>query len=211
MLHTFLSVAVPQYRISQMIKNGGNILDAYGIVNVISPSGLPMRGIIGIWPDPIMFLAIHCVNVDASREFYEQQLGFVEQPFPYARPSNGTGQFEPPQPKGSVYLSPSRNSMGILLLPYNDGKEKRGNFLFGGMDKKKEKKMIELKPNPVVRSVNIVYSPLQEEKDTQSKSVNDQPLLRVRDPSFVSLEFVPLKRFDMEERKTRVPLEEALK
>lgn len=74
----YLQVGVPEYRISQMVKNGGNILDAYGIVNVISPSGLPMRAIIGISPDPIMFLALNCQNVKESRQFYEQ-LGFVEQ------------------------------------------------------------------------------------------------------------------------------------
>lgn len=74
----YLQVGVPQYRISQMVKTGGNILDAYGLVNVVSPSGLPIRGIIGISPDPMMFVALNCQNVKQSREFYEQ-LGFVEQ------------------------------------------------------------------------------------------------------------------------------------
>ena len=73
-----ISVGVTGYRISQMVQAGGNILDAYGFVNVISPSGLPMRAIIGISPDPMMFLAINCVNVKKSKTFYEQ-LGFVEQ------------------------------------------------------------------------------------------------------------------------------------
>ena len=61
-----------------MVANGGNVLDAYGYVNVISPSGLPMRAIVGISPDPIMFVAINCKNVRESQEYY-QQLGFVEQ------------------------------------------------------------------------------------------------------------------------------------
>ncbi len=74
----YLQVGVPEYRISQMVKNGGNILDAYGVVNVISPSGLPMRGIVGISPDPMMFVALNCLNVRESRDFYAQ-LGFVEQ------------------------------------------------------------------------------------------------------------------------------------
>lgn len=74
----FLQVGVPAYRISQMVANGGNVLDAFGIVNVVSPCGLPMRGIIGISPDPIMFVAINCADVQQSRAFYEQ-LGFVEQ------------------------------------------------------------------------------------------------------------------------------------
>ncbi len=73
-----ISVGVPGYRISQMVAAGGNILDAYGLVNVVSPSGLPMRGIVGISPDPIMLVAINCANVKESAAFYEN-LGFTEQ------------------------------------------------------------------------------------------------------------------------------------
>ncbi len=72
------TVGVPGYRISQMVAAGGNILDAYGLVNVISPCGLPMRGIVGISPDPIMFVAINCASVKESVAFY-QRLGFAEQ------------------------------------------------------------------------------------------------------------------------------------
>ena len=61
-----------------MVAAGGKILDAYGLVNVVSPSGLPMRGIVGISPDPIMFVAINSADVQKSREFYEK-LGLVEQ------------------------------------------------------------------------------------------------------------------------------------
>ncbi len=71
-------MAVPEYRISQMTQSGGNIIDAFGYVNVVSPSGLPMRGIVGISPDPIMFVAINCIDIKQSKAFY-QQLGFVEQ------------------------------------------------------------------------------------------------------------------------------------
>ncbi len=75
----YLQLGVPAYRISQMVKNYGNILDAYGWVNVISPAGLPIRAIVGIRPDPIMFLAVNCVDVKKSEEFYYEQLGFVRQ------------------------------------------------------------------------------------------------------------------------------------
>ena len=75
---TSFLVGVPGYRISQMVAAGGNILDAYGLVNVVSPSGLPMRGIVGISPDPIMLVAINCDNVKESAAFYEK-LGFSEQ------------------------------------------------------------------------------------------------------------------------------------
>ena len=37
-----------------------------------------MRAIVGIRPDPIMFVAINCENVKTSKDFYEK-LGFVEQ------------------------------------------------------------------------------------------------------------------------------------
>lgn len=73
-----MELGVPQYRISQMVKYGGNVIDAYGWVNVVSPAGLPVRGIVGIRPDPIMFLAVNCVDVAKSEEFYNK-LGFVRQ------------------------------------------------------------------------------------------------------------------------------------
>ena len=97
-----------------MVKSGGNVYNGYGIVEAVSPSGLPVRGIIGIHPDPMMFIAVNCKTVKESREFY-QQLGFVPQEYPYCRPNQGKGQFEPEQPKGSVYLAPSKNSFGLLL------------------------------------------------------------------------------------------------
>merc|ERR1712238_70589 len=138
----YLQFGVPGYRISQMIASGGKILDAYGLINVVSPSGLPIRGIGGISPDPIMFVAINCKVVQDSKEFYEK-LGFVEQEVPNSRPSKGTTMFEPAPPKGSCYMSPSGNTttgMGILLLS-------------GG---KKNKSVI---ANPAVGSLNIVYNP----------------------------------------------------
>jgi len=75
---TSVLVGVPGYRISQMVASGGKIVDAYGLVNVVSPSGLPLRGIVGITPDPIMLVAVNCKDVKESRAFYEK-LGFVEQ------------------------------------------------------------------------------------------------------------------------------------
>jgi len=41
-------------------------------------SGLPVRGIVGIRPDPMMFVGINCEDVAASKAFYEK-LGFVQQ------------------------------------------------------------------------------------------------------------------------------------
>ncbi len=173
----YVQIGVPEYRISQMVKNGGNIIDAYGIVNVVSPSGIPFRGIVGISPDPIMFIALNCENVKKTAEFY-QQLGFVEQEYPFCRPNKGMGQIEPPQPKNSVYLAPSPNSIGVLLL-----KSKKRN----------------VKPNPVLRSLNIVYQP------SEGTVVQDgADLLKVVDPSAIPIAFEPISLFEKVEASTRV-------
>eukprot|EP00560_Eucampia_antarctica_P007517 CAMPEP_0197827518 /NCGR_PEP_ID=MMETSP1437-20131217/4264_1 /TAXON_ID=49252 ORGANISM="Eucampia antarctica, Strain CCMP1452" /NCGR_SAMPLE_ID=MMETSP1437 /ASSEMBLY_ACC=CAM_ASM_001096 /LENGTH=334 /DNA_ID=CAMNT_0043428373 /DNA_START=140 /DNA_END=1144 /DNA_ORIENTATION=+ len=173
----FVQVAVPDYRISQMVQYGGNVIDAFGYVNVVSPSGLPFRGIVGISPDPIMFVAINCQNIKQCRDYY-QQLGFVEQEYPYSRPSNGMGQFEPLQPKGSAYLAPSPNCMGVLLL-------------------QAEKRKKKIKANPAVRSLNIVYTPTDAQDETSSPNFVD--------PSYVPYSFGSVSAFDIEEKSTRYP------
>ena len=157
-----------------MVASGGKIIDAYGLVNVVSPSGLPIRGIVGISPDPMMFVAINCKDVKQSKAFYEQ-LGFVEQNVPYSRPSNGTTIFEPAPPKGSCYMAPSPNCMGVLLLP------------------SKQRKAIT--PNPVVESLNIVYRPSTE------ASSDDSPTLT--DPSGTPVKFTSETDFTKVEKVTR--------
>jgi len=157
-----------------MLENGGNILDAYGLVTVVSPAGLPIRGVVGIAPDPIMYVAINCQDVNESREFYEK-LGFVEQEVPYSRPSKGTTMFEPAPPKNSVYMSPSPNCMGVLLL---QGKKKKN-----------------IVPNPVVDSLNIVYKPSSEETSGDA--------LTFRDPSGVPIKLQSEQYFTKLERITR--------
>ena len=169
----FLQVAVPGYRISQMVKNNANILDAYGLINVISPAGLPVRGIVGIAPDPIMFIAINCINVLTSKKFYEQ-LGFVEQEYPFARPSKGKSPFEPAQPEKSVYMAPSPNCMGVLLL---QSKSKRISL------------------NPVMESLNIVYTPAAGSESAEVGTVID--------PSGTAVVFLSVTDFELEERKTQ--------
>jgi len=170
----YLQVGVPQYRVTQMVKEGGNVIDAYGFVNVVSPSGLPMRGIVGISPDPMMFCAIRCANIEESKTFYKQ-IGFVEQGYPYCRLGKGTGDFEPPQPKNSVYLAPSRNSMGVLLLP-------------------PEKKNKKITPNPAFGSLNLVYG--------NGENLEEGGLLK--DPSGVNLAFQKYQNFESSEKGTRV-------
>ena len=157
-----------------MVANGGKILDAYGLVNVVSPSGLPIRGIVGISPDPMMFVAVNCKDVKASKEFYEK-LGFVEQEVPYSRPSKGTTIFEPAPPKGSCYMSPSPNCMGVLLLPT---KQKKG-----------------VTPNPVIESLNIVYKPSSDGASGDELVFND--------PSSVPIRFQSASDFTALEKVTR--------
>mmetsp|Transcript_18948 Transcript_18948/g.52881 ORF Transcript_18948/g.52881 Transcript_18948/m.52881 type:complete len:381 (-) Transcript_18948:175-1317(-) len=170
----YLSLGVPGYRISQMTANGGKILDAYGLINVISPAGLPIRGVVGIAPDPIMYVAINCQDVNESKEFYEK-LGFVEQEVPYSRPSKGTTMFEPAPPKNSYYMSPSPNCMGVLLL---QGKKKKS-----------------ITPNPVIDSLNIIYNPSSEETTGEE--------LVLRDPSGVPIRFQSATTFSKVEKITR--------
>jgi hypothetical protein len=184
----YLQLGVPEYRVSQMVKNGGNVYNGYGIVEVISPSGLPVRGIVGIRPDPMMLIALNCKSVKESKEFY-QQLGFVEQEYPYCRPNRGKGQFEPEQPKKSVYLAPSKNSMGVLLL-------------------QAEKKGKRMNANPAVRSLNIVFQPsegtvVDVDVDADADAdVGEQ--LKVIDPSAVPIAFESIELFEKRERTTRI-------
>jgi hypothetical protein len=178
----YLQMGVPAYRISQMVKDGGNVYNGYGMVEVVSPSGLPIRGIVGISPDPMMFVALNCQKVKETKKFYEQ-LGFTEQEYPFCRPNKGLGQFEPPQPKNSVYMAPSKNSMGVLLL----------------QAKKIGKK---IKPNPAVRSLNIVYQP--SEGTTVDIDSGDSGVSRVTDPGSVPIAFEPIDVFEKAESSSRI-------
>lgn len=179
----YLQIGVPLYRISQMVKNGGNVLDAYGWVNVVSPAGLPVRAIVGIRADPMMFLAVNCNDVGKSEEFYNK-LGFTRQAYPYARLNEGQGQFEPPQPPKSVYLAPSVNSMGILLLQ-NDRKRQRKGIV----------------TNPVLRSLNVVYAPPDGESGTTEEDLSPE----LMDPSSVPVTFISQDFLEKEIKKADIP------
>ena len=103
----------------------------------------------------------------------------INKPYPYARPSNGKGQFEPEQPKGSVYLSHTANNMGILILPSVNPENKR--------------KKIAVTPNPVVRSLNIVYNPTNTDENDPDGSSG---ALAFNDPSGVGIAFTPYSTFE---------------
>jgi hypothetical protein len=171
----YLQIAVPGYRISKIQANGGTIVNAYGLVEAISPCGLPVRGIVGFVPDPIMFIAINCANVPASKAYYES-LGFVEHQVPYARPSRGTTLFEPAPPAKAVYMAPSANCMGVLLLPTKNKKVPTAN--------------------PVLQSLNVIYS-----SDGNDIFDGDNGLLI--DPSGVPISRQSASEFEAQEKGTR--------
>ena len=109
----------------------------------------------------------------------------LKKEYPYSRPSKGTGQFEPSQPKNSIYLAPSPNSMGVLLL-------------------QAERKKKSIKANPSVRSLNIVYTP----SDGGGQAADDDPSsMELMDPSFVPYSFGKVTSFEKEEQSTRIPTE----
>mmetsp|Transcript_59040 Transcript_59040/g.69008 ORF Transcript_59040/g.69008 Transcript_59040/m.69008 type:complete len:110 (-) Transcript_59040:165-494(-) len=97
--------------------------------------------------------------------------------YPYCRPNKEKGDFEPPQPKGSVYLSYTPNCMGLLLLP---------------IKKKKDKEPI----NPAVGRLNVVYTPSTGADD----SGEDVP--KITDPSGVSIQFRSVDKFEKEIKAT---------
>lgn len=108
--------------------------------------------------------------------------GLFPKEYPYARLNQGQGQFEPPQPAKSVYVAPSPNSMGILLL----------------QNKKRGKKGVT--PNPVLRSLNVVYAP-PEGSDSGEAALDPE----FNDPSSVPIAFVSQDRFEKEVKMTTVP------
>jgi hypothetical protein len=184
----YLQVAVPGYRISKIQASGGVIKDAYGLVNAVSPSGLPVRGVVGLWPDPLMLVAINCANVADSARFY-RQLGFQELPVPYSRPSNGATIFEPEPPQGSVYMSPcATGGMGVLLLPAP------------------RRRQSALTPNRAIQSLDIVYTPTSTSEDGGSNSDpegSSSGAPSLVDPSGVPISFQSASAFVAEERATR--------
>ena len=82
--------------------------------------------------------------------------------------------FEPDKPRDALYMAPSPNCMGVLLLP----------------SKKKK-----ITPNPAVDSINIVYTP--------SEGSSNSEQLVLRDPSDVGVRFQSVSDFMAEEKRTR--------
>jgi hypothetical protein len=186
----YLQMGMLMYHTSQILMYGGNVLDAYGWVNVICPAGLPSHAVVGVRsPDTLMFVALYCNNVESSANFYANPR-FIKRDNPYAQPNNGKGQFESPQPRGSTYISPLANSMGILLLP----REKEGGGFFSyGVWKV-------LVPDLVLRSLNVVYAPTMGTVDG-----GEATTMSIMDPLYVPILFVSQVAFMRELKATGIP------
>ena len=83
-------------------------------------------------------------------------------------------EFEPDKPKNSVYMAPSSNCMGVLLQP------------------SKRKK---ISPNPVMGSLNIVYTPSQDAASGDG--------LVLQDPGGLPVRFQSADEFTKVEKRTR--------
>ena len=122
----YIQLGVPSYRISKILEYGGEITSSYGFTEVTAPGGLPLRIILGSSVrDPFMFQALYATDLKASEKFYTEKLGMKRCKYPRARPVEQSS-FEPAQPKGSVYLSFSDDSFGVLLLPRAKEDAKKG-------------------------------------------------------------------------------------
>ena len=103
---------------------------------------------------------------------------FDQQEFPYARLSQGQTIFEPAPPKNSVYLGPTGNGMGVLLLPPPNRKAR-------------------VTPNPVVGSLNVVYTPSGSPDGSSDDDID------VADLSGTPIKFQSSSKFSQIEKITR--------
>jgi hypothetical protein len=106
--------------------------------------------------------------------FLAYMLCSFQKEYPFSRPSKGTTMFEPDKPRNAVYMAPSPNCMGVLLLP------------------SKAKKIT---PNPIVDSLNIVYTPTEGAFGSETTMLKDLSGLPIR--------FQSVADFVAEEKKTQ--------
>lgn len=114
----YVQVAMPFIRASKIINNGGIIVDAYGVINVLAPGGLPFRLLVGDEVrDRLMYVALRCRDVKASARYYTDKLGMAALPYPRARPPTPEeSPFDPNPPRQSAYLAYCPDTLGLLLI-----------------------------------------------------------------------------------------------
>lgn len=115
----FMQVAVDEYRISKIIKNGGILESGYGFLQIITPGGLRIKLMSGMRRDPPMFIALKVADMTKSIAWYTDVAGMTKMPYPLARAPGSP--FEPLQPKKSVFMAYEGEAFGVLLIPMERG------------------------------------------------------------------------------------------
>lgn len=127
----YVQLAIPIFRISQVMQWGGEIVSAYGWTEAIAPGGLPLRvSIDGNRRDPFEFVALRTSDISKTTKFYES-LGMAKLGEKDARRKVklGVGAYgigfensdaiEVDREPGTIQLNygDARLSTGLLLLP----------------------------------------------------------------------------------------------
>lgn len=115
----YVQLAMPFIRASKLMAYGGQIVEAYGVVNVVAPGGLPLRLLVGDEvKDRIQYVALRVQSVKETQSFYVDNVGMKKSVYPRARPiTKDESPFDPNPPKGSAYLEFCEDSPGLLLVP----------------------------------------------------------------------------------------------
>lgn len=126
----YIQLAIPVFRISQVIAFGGEIESAYGWTELTAPGGIPLRvQIDDTRRDPFEFVCLRCNDVEKTIKHYEAQGMRVQQREGKRKLAKGTSNsnsifertsaFEPERDKGSVLLGfdDQELSTGLLLSP----------------------------------------------------------------------------------------------
>lgn len=126
----YIQLAIPIFRLSQVMAFGGEIESAYGWTQLTAPGGIPLRvQIDDTRRDPFEFVCVRCNNVEKTVKHYEAQGMRVQQREGKRKLVAGTANsntifertsaFEPERDKGSVLLGFDDQAMstGLLLVP----------------------------------------------------------------------------------------------
>ncbi|GMH77207.1 hypothetical protein TL16_g07332 [Triparma laevis f. inornata] len=119
----YVQLAVPGYRISKIMRSGGEMISAYGYVNCVAPNGVHFRAVVA---DPVgqnlEYLALRVkegVGVEEVAKFYKTNYNMVEALVPKSRPQ-GQDELEPhifPDSKYLVCAGGSSNAFGLMIHP----------------------------------------------------------------------------------------------
>jgi hypothetical protein len=125
----YVQLAIPIFRLSQVMKNGGDIQSAYGWTQLTAPGGLPLRVHIDeSRRDPFEFVALRTSSLKSSVAHYES-LGLrkvdeksgrkVELSINKNTIFENSDAYEPDREVGSILMSygDKKAETGVLLLP----------------------------------------------------------------------------------------------